>query len=172
MPRTRSSERCALSGVILYALRTRSRARGAITGTMLASTRGTPRDHKERNSFACGNNCAYAQRRVCGPSSVLKRSSSASISLRSAVSRGYMKATAASGIRMRRNVRRIDETSASLHQHRHGAAPGAHCQKPIQQWGVRFFAIRQADSIERPASLLAEVTERYGDEDGGSGRHW
>ena len=89
MPRTRSSERCALSGVILYVLRTRNRARGAITGIKFDSTRGTPRDHKERSSLACGNNCEYAQRRVCGPSSVSKHSSSASISLRSAVSRGY-----------------------------------------------------------------------------------
>jgi len=89
MPRTRSSERCALSGVILYALPTRNRATDAITGTTLASTGGTPRDHKERSSLECGNNCEYAQRRVCGPSSVSKYSSSASISLRSAVSRGY-----------------------------------------------------------------------------------
>ena len=76
---------------------------------------------------------------------------------------------AADRIRVRENVGGINEATASVHQHRHGAAVIALRGKSVQQGRVRLFPVRQRDPVERPARLLAVVAEWDSDEDGGIG---
>ena len=68
---------------------------------------------------------------------------------------------AADRINVLENIGRITETIASMHQHRHGATLIALRRKPMEQGRMRLLPVRQRDAVERPARLLAVVTERW-----------